>query len=911
MGLLEAQENSMDRWAFLALFCLSGWLPTVGLYAQTAHSAPVTVGQTESGPAPQLEDAALHDVVFVDREYGWAVGDHGAIWHTTDGGQNWRQQRSTVDVGLQGVCFVDRERGWAVGGATQPYLWTSQAIVLKTTDGGQTWQQQLAFLPALARVKFFNAEQGLAWGRGAGGEPLGVFASDDGGRNWRSVAVGPQSAWWDGDFVDKRTGVVVGTARKIARIAHGDVAQISLDENHAGNPRAVRLAADGSGWLAGDGGLIARTFDGGQSWQLVDILPTEIRDCVNWQAITIHGRHVWIAGSPGTVVLHSPDGGETWQGHATGNNLPINRITFVDETHGWAVGDMGAILHTNDGGQTWQEQRGGGQAAVLVLLADENQHPLEALAKLSSDGYRTVVHLLDSQQDSQHHTAHARLAEAMAFLGCNAVTRSSLNSTSGAELRAELLTDIVRQVRLWRPAVVVLPDGTGGDARATRIAEVAEEAIPQAADENRLSELTDQLALAPWQVSRTFALLPAETRGTHRVLSSDGVPFKNQTLGEISISARSLLQREFRPGPDSNEFQLKMSLAGEPTAAVDDLAAGLSLTPGSDCRRAFATHHAAFDPQAQRRLAEKRRNLTNIFRFAEGNPALLGQVGQMIADLDPAAGASLLFEVAAHFQQTGQIDLAASTRELLFRRFPNDPLADQCLVWLVQYYASSETAHAYRQIATEITQAIAREENTGPQSQSFVQPATAIDQNETAPAANPTLADRRFTRAAQFAEHIAHTRPLLYSEPQVRVPWAIAERKRGFPDAADRYLQSLAIRALGDPWQECGAVERWLAEPNKPAPPKPRVICRFTGDKPRLDGKLDEKFWQTTAVTLESESSDPAIRNPKSEIHLAHDEQFLYFALRCAKHSDLSYTTESRPRTYDAQLGEHARVQIL
>src|SRR5687768_7306100 len=31
----------------------------------------------------------LNDVVFVDRQRGWIVGDRGGIWRTTNGGATW------------------------------------------------------------------------------------------------------------------------------------------------------------------------------------------------------------------------------------------------------------------------------------------------------------------------------------------------------------------------------------------------------------------------------------------------------------------------------------------------------------------------------------------------------------------------------------------------------------------------------------------------------------------------------------------------------------------------------------------------------------------------------------------------------------------------------------------------------
>jgi photosystem II stability/assembly factor-like uncharacterized protein len=884
-------EVLKKRFAILILWFVA-W-PGLLIFAQDLPTASPPQG------SPVVDDATLHDVMFVDREFGWAVGEHGAIWHTIDGGKQWYRQRSPVEIGIGGVWFANRELGWAVGGKTMPYLGTSQGVVLRTIDGGETWKQELAFLPALARVKFFDKDNGLAWGRGSGGEPLGVFTTDDSGRNWRAAAVAPFATWWNGDFINERTGIVVGSAGQVSRIANGEATALAI-ETDGREIRDVKLLLDATGWAVGDDGLILQTRNGGNSWQNVDILPTEVNEVVDWRCVTVRDKQIWIAGSPGSVMLSSTDGGETWQGHATGMNTPISRITFVDDSHGWAVGHFGTILHTADGGQTWQAQHGAEhRAAVLVLLTSEDQLPMETLAKLSSDGYRTVVHLLKTNQDVHDPTYSARLTEALSLVGCNSVTESffKIEKLSKHEQHAILVNEIKTQLRVWRPNVVVAPGDKGTSSLDDMIAELTIQAIGQTEGQTDIPpHPTEQLDLKPWQPNRVFALLPMGERGTHRVLTADAATLTTKTLAEIGTEAWSLIRTEFQPPAESNEFLLKVSMDGELTGVVDDLAAGLSLAPGCDCRRPAAPP-IDFDGQGQRRLAEKRRNLKNIFRFAEGNPALLGQVGQMLAELDATSGASLLFEIATYFRQAGEMDLAASTLELLARRYPDDPQVDAALVWLVQYYASGEAAHANRPVVSQVSQAVAVEE----QGDHVVEPASATDENP-----DPVAAvSPRFTRAVEVAQHIAQTRPLLYSEPMVRVPWAMAERKRGVPDAANQYLESLSIRAPGEAWQQCGIAERWIADTTKPAPATRRVLCRFTGMKPKLDGKLDEAMWQSPGLapgTTEGETST---------VVFANDEDYLYVAVKCAKDAKLSYATDDRARTYDADLSGQDRVRLL
>ena len=80
--------------------------------------------------------------------------------------------------------------------------------------------------------------------------------------------------------------------------------------------------------------------------------------------------HGWAAGGLGTI-LHTADGGATWDEQDSGTEFILERVFFVDRNHGWAVGGwprgaavsvyggMGVILATSDGGRHWSKQLDG------------------------------------------------------------------------------------------------------------------------------------------------------------------------------------------------------------------------------------------------------------------------------------------------------------------------------------------------------------------------------------------------------------------------------------------------------------------------------------------------------------------------------------------------------------------------
>ena len=94
------------------------------------------------------------------------------------------------------------------------------------------------------------------------------------------------------------------------------------------------------------------------------------------------GDRIILAGSPGSRVFTSTDGGRTWIDYPTGQTLPIRAIDFVDDDRGWAVGDLGLVMATRDGGRSWRRQQSGGaRTAVLGIFCEPDDVPLELFAQ--------------------------------------------------------------------------------------------------------------------------------------------------------------------------------------------------------------------------------------------------------------------------------------------------------------------------------------------------------------------------------------------------------------------------------------------------------------------------------------------------------------------------------------------------
>jgi photosystem II stability/assembly factor-like uncharacterized protein len=431
-------------------------------------------------------------VFFVERAIGWAVGDRGVIWHTRDAGATWQQQESHVHSSLDSVYFLDAARGWAVGGTHKPYTQSTAGVVLRTVDGGTTWTTVVAadkgMLPALRGVRFFDTQHGIAFGASGSTMPSGVFATRDGGSTWQPLACEGAGHWLAGDFLAPDAGAVAGPNGRFATIALTQVVDSPLATGSLRSLRAMRLVAPTGGWLVGDGGFVATTNDLGNSWQSpVGELPTGAAGQFDFGAVAVDGPRVWVAGSPGSRVFYSPDGGQTWQAFATGQTAPLRAMTFVDAEHGWAVGELGAILATQDGGRTWQTQRTGGKrAALLAIFARPDAVPLELLTQQgAAESYLAAVEIPFRAATSSAATnrsslygTEARAREAFLLAGATSADTAwrfplppddlslepadilaALNQANDGRA-VELLVDrIVRQIRMWRPEVVVTHHG--------------------------------------------------------------------------------------------------------------------------------------------------------------------------------------------------------------------------------------------------------------------------------------------------------------------------------------------------------------------------------------------------------------------------------------------------------------------
>ncbi|MEM8733190.1 MAG: YCF48-related protein [Planctomycetota bacterium] len=84
----------------------------------------------------------------------WVCGSPGSVLlHSNDFGQNWRKIELPNTLPLKQTAFVDANRGWAVG---------AHGTILATRDGGETWYQQRGAKSA-GLVAISDRLESLSW----------------------------------------------------------------------------------------------------------------------------------------------------------------------------------------------------------------------------------------------------------------------------------------------------------------------------------------------------------------------------------------------------------------------------------------------------------------------------------------------------------------------------------------------------------------------------------------------------------------------------------------------------------------------------------------------------------------------------------------------------------------------------
>ncbi len=290
--------------------------------------------KVQPGAEQELDNSALwqlkftaagkvfKDISFANTFTGYIVTELGAVYKTTNDGDNWV---SILNLGFPyywyGVYALSPDTVIISGFNNQGNI--HSGVLRWSFNGGNTWSQDISIsIPNgvgwLTKVHFFNANTGFVMAEFSGG----VHYTTNGGKDsasWHYVQVNSDLAWFAGNIDAQPSGICYATGIHFAK---------STDY--------------GLDWTSGPSADF--TFDGG-----VDFL-----DYNNLKGLTGGGQ---ISPSSEGWCHWTTDGGITWSSRIS-FPYPIRTVKFLNDTLGFAAGgnlyqEAGGIYTTVNGGLNW------------------------------------------------------------------------------------------------------------------------------------------------------------------------------------------------------------------------------------------------------------------------------------------------------------------------------------------------------------------------------------------------------------------------------------------------------------------------------------------------------------------------------------------------------------------------------
>jgi photosystem II stability/assembly factor-like uncharacterized protein len=268
---------------------------------------------------------------------GWAVGHDGLILVSDDGGENWRIQRDGLAVQEQANLEL-REQAHrqikeldqaleSAGEEARPELELQREDAVMDLEDADLALEEPVFTSPLMDVWFLDQNRG--WAVGAFGT---LLTTDDGGQHW----VGQPA------LVD------------------------NPDEFHLNT-----ITGDGENrvFIAGEGGLMYRSGDGGDSWEALEPFYEG-----SWFGLVYSAPHdtLLVFGLQGNLY-RSSDFGDTWEAVPGDSRVALAGGSVSENGSIVLVGGVGTVLRSQDGGLSFKRDMMPDRLSLSAAMHSDGQ----------------------------------------------------------------------------------------------------------------------------------------------------------------------------------------------------------------------------------------------------------------------------------------------------------------------------------------------------------------------------------------------------------------------------------------------------------------------------------------------------------------------------------------------------------
>lgn len=212
-------------------------------------------------PKFQASGYELNTLYFINNTTGYAAGQFGYIIKTTNYGETWTELSNSYVFNIMDICFINNNDGFACG---------DQGII-KTTDGGDTWE--ISYTSGWNDKIYCIASTGNGTLVAAGHNGVLIYSLTN-GQYWQQYGIVPSfHDINDIVFTSNNTGyactaggeLLISTDVESPWDIHSYVPGGDIHELHG-----IFIDNEGSIYVSGNNGLIAKSEDEGLHWEFLE-----------------------------------------------------------------------------------------------------------------------------------------------------------------------------------------------------------------------------------------------------------------------------------------------------------------------------------------------------------------------------------------------------------------------------------------------------------------------------------------------------------------------------------------------------------------------------------------------------------------------------------------------------------------
>lgn len=267
-----------------------------------------------------------------------AAANNGTIYKSTDKGDNWTEINLNIKSDINQIVFADKNAGWLVANG---------GLIYKSTNGGNSWVAQ--------NSKVINNLSGLAFPNLNVGYVVGdngkLLKTTNGGSVWSELTSPTTKNLIGVTFMNLYKGFIYGNDGVLYKTTNGGTSWSQVNLNTANKLHDLKFVNSLVGMIVADSGLVYKTTDGGNTWN-----KKYIPDTLDLFSISFLSSNTAIVCGEKGVMQKTTDGGESWDNLLVDRlgYVSLNSVNFVNSNDGYIdLSPDTLYLKTTNGGKNW------------------------------------------------------------------------------------------------------------------------------------------------------------------------------------------------------------------------------------------------------------------------------------------------------------------------------------------------------------------------------------------------------------------------------------------------------------------------------------------------------------------------------------------------------------------------------